>query len=289
MSVLLAAGLGILAAPAAASFPGANGEIAFTRSAPKLGGVDATTHLIEPTGRRERAISCSVPGRAHGVCGDYGPSFSPDGDWLLVINPDAGSGSPNHRLRIMRADGVDPRAVPLPVFPEAATWSPDGRQIAFSAPSPETQRQELFVVDVDGSDLRRTVGGATNPAWSSRGRIAFVRDRAGGAAPDIYVVRPRWHRRAAAHLPWRRGAGLVSSRLAARLPASGGPQGVRRRLAAVHAPVERSRAPAPHPSWWPAARPVTERKADRLCPHTAPLRRGRPERQATMHGTHEWR
>ena len=58
---------------------------------PRWGRRDDAPH--RPTGRRERAISCRVPGRALGVCGDYEPSFSPDGRWLLVINPYAGFGA----------------------------------------------------------------------------------------------------------------------------------------------------------------------------------------------------
>ncbi|MBI4265685.1 MAG: PD40 domain-containing protein [Acidobacteria bacterium] len=70
----------------------------------------------------------------------------------------------------------------LPVF------SPDGTRIAFM--SGRDGNPEIYVVNVDGSNLRRITNhpaGDTTPTWSPTGtQIAFVSDRAG--APQIYIV-----------------------------------------------------------------------------------------------------
>ena len=74
-------------------------------------------------------------------------------------------------------------------------WSPDGRQIAFSstrhAPSPENTDAEIYVMNRDGSGLRRVTYGpkGTNADadWSPDGkRFAFVSNRDGNL--QVYVV-----------------------------------------------------------------------------------------------------
>jgi TolB protein len=69
-----------------------------------------------------------------------------------------------------------------------ATWSPDGRRIAFSG-DVENSNRDIYVVDVDGSNLRRlATGSATDvqPAWSRGGDwVAYV------AAPGgVFVIKP---------------------------------------------------------------------------------------------------
>jgi len=72
-------------------------------------------------------------------------------------------------------------------------WSPDGTQIAFeSQPSPRADDMtDIFVVDVDGSDLRNVTNHTatdSGPTWSSDGsRIAFTSDR-DGQSGDIYAI-----------------------------------------------------------------------------------------------------
>jgi TolB protein len=59
---------------------------------------------------------------------------------------------------------------PLMIHPrndENPVWSPDGRKIAFS--SDRRGRKDIYVVDVDGRNLRRLTegfGNCSNPAWS---------------------------------------------------------------------------------------------------------------------------
>jgi len=75
------------------------------------------------------------------------------------------------------------------------TWSPDGRQIAFSAAG-GNPRGALYVVDVATRRVRPLLlggPGARDPAWSPDGRsIAFVRP---GRRPSLWVLDLRTMRR----------------------------------------------------------------------------------------------
>jgi DNA-binding SARP family transcriptional activator len=72
------------------------------------------------------------------------------------------------------------------------SWSPDGKQIVFSASTKPkqglTEDFDLYLIDVDGANLRQITTGNTNdvmPAWSPDGTlIAFHRDC------NLWVVHP---------------------------------------------------------------------------------------------------
>jgi Tol biopolymer transport system component len=101
-----------------------------------------------------------------------GARFAPNGRMLAFQDP-TGIGrltrvGARYR-RLLRGSAADP------------VWSPAGRRIAFE----RVIRGATYVavMNVDGSRVRRLARG-TDPNWSKRGLIAFVR------AGDIYVVRP---------------------------------------------------------------------------------------------------
>jgi len=69
-------------------------------------------------------------------------------------------------------------------------WSPDDKQIVFASNRDEGGSANLYVVDADGSNLRRLTrhtGFDYTPDWSPDGeRIAFMSTRDG--SPDVYVM-----------------------------------------------------------------------------------------------------
>jgi TolB protein len=75
-------------------------------------------------------------------------------------------------------------------YASEATWSRDGRRLAFVAIGTRGKR-DLFVMNADGSRLRhitRTPAEEHHPSWSPDGkRIAFVRE--GKRRQDIYVIK----------------------------------------------------------------------------------------------------
>ncbi len=85
------------------------------------------------------------------------------------------------------AAGAEPEPVTRIVDHEVAP-APDGERLAFV--SNRDGRSKLYVINVDGTGLRRLTDGDAsddNPAWSPDGRwIAFVSEREGNA--DIYLI-----------------------------------------------------------------------------------------------------
>src|SRR3954454_10537891 len=192
---LVLAGLAIfLAAPssAQAAFPGANGRIAYAAGGSSGDeGPQSTTSSIEtalPNGAGTRSLrSCEkVQGQPdRGDCSiGYGwPGWSPRGG---RVGFDAGT-----RLAFMHSDGSGFRLLPQQTADDGEpAWSPGGTRIVFSGGG------DLYVRNLDTGHVRRlTFRGGRSPAWSERGRIAFVR---GARAPqsgfrtgagDVYTVR----------------------------------------------------------------------------------------------------
>lgn len=171
---------------ARAAFPGRDGEIAFTFFSEVSSGSngDSSDYGIAAArlGGRLRVLrSCSAasPGETGGSdmeSGDcsigYGkPAFSADGRSIAF--------SAYPRIAIMDANGrhfhlLSKQTTGDDVNP---VFSPHGGRLLFEGRPNTAARSDLYVVDVSGANLRRlTYGGASEPAWSSTGRIAFVRD-----------------------------------------------------------------------------------------------------------------
>ncbi len=192
-AILIAALLALLPAVAHAAFPGRNGAIVY-------GYVDGGVVLDDETGDEanyvEKSIrvrtgrdesrflvGCTEIYRSDSACEHqsfFDPAFSPDGARVAL---DAGPS-----LALVNFDGSDFRLLPahgqddgMPAF------SPNDSQLAFSSGAPfrsdHPSHRSVWISNGDGTDARRLVEGDA-PAWSSRGWIAFVRQRA------VYRIRP---------------------------------------------------------------------------------------------------
>jgi Tol biopolymer transport system component len=110
------------------------------------------------------------------------PRWSPDGTKLAFAASDDHTGQ--RRLYAIRGDGSDLRPVTPPGDAANPSWDPTGTRLVFDA-TPEGKDDsseglfELFVVNADGSGLRRLTNNRVNdwgPSWSPDGRhIAFSR------------------------------------------------------------------------------------------------------------------
>jgi Tol biopolymer transport system component len=127
-----------------------------------------------------RVIDLDNPDAGSQVVADLGDwvDWSPDGRTILYTG-DSGSGG---QLFTVPVNGGDPTALEPDGPTEAyeASWSPDGSQIAFIAPSgdsdspdPAAWNEDIWVMNADGSEARLVVTTTGNdhwvPAWSPDG------------------------------------------------------------------------------------------------------------------------
>jgi len=188
---LLILALITLALPAAAdaSYPGGNptsgrtgGKLVFFQA--DIGGVDPVGLAVaDADGRNQTPEPVGPACGGEGETREPGPCpadavWSPDGRRIAFALGD--------ELVTMLPDGSDQRRTSFAGLTRigSPTWSPDNRQIGFSALA--VGRRNVYTALADGSDPRRltTIGGSA-PAWSARNEIAFVRDG------NIRVMAPR--------------------------------------------------------------------------------------------------
>jgi Tol biopolymer transport system component len=144
------------------------------------------------------AVGRELIGRQEGGRLAIAPALSPDGRWLAFLSTrglfsidlylaDARTGEVVRRLA---SEDSDPHIDALRFIDSAGSWSPDGRQFAFSVISRGDNR--IVVVDVESGDIRRRiepagVGEITNIAWSPDGRTLAFSGMANGLS-DIYLL-----------------------------------------------------------------------------------------------------
>jgi TolB protein len=127
------------------------------------------------------------------------PVWSPDGTRVAFVRQANGAKRADICVFDFRDRGVRFATRRNAAFDavSAPTWSPDGKRLAFSA-SRRGRPRGIYVVNVDGSGLRRLTRGAAlddSPAWSPDGtHIAFASARSRSIFPlnlgnEIYVMR----------------------------------------------------------------------------------------------------
>jgi Tol biopolymer transport system component len=131
----VAGSMGLLAAPAAATFPGQNGRIVFA-DAGHIASMNAAG-----SGRRQLT---------HGA-GNADPAFSASGT-RIVFSHKVGK---HQVIDVMHADGTHKRALTRRHFDRTPAFAPSGKRIVFSRviKTPNYQHSELFTVRSDGTHL----------------------------------------------------------------------------------------------------------------------------------------
>jgi dipeptidyl aminopeptidase/acylaminoacyl peptidase len=206
----------VFAAPAHATFPGANGKIAFL-SLDQPPTISGHIHAANPDGSDETSLALGIGADwspngqkiAYTRLGVYianadgtsetlvtnklgpldptqylidWPAWSPDGSKLVFSGASIGT---LNDLYVVNADGTGlTRLTNTPsVYEGAPTWSPDGSKIAFEANS-----VAIYLMNPDGTDIKQisfSSDGQAFPQWSPDGRkIAFWRSGA------IWVMNP---------------------------------------------------------------------------------------------------
>jgi TolB protein len=152
---------------ARAAFPGRNGVIAYEDGG---GGSEdlASVWTVEPNGGGEDLLRRRASE----------PAFSPDGRRLAYVR---GAGA----VMLARADGSGRTRQlthpPRGAYDTSPSWGPTTGTLVFTRYYVKQARAQVRVYR-RGSSTRLTEGG--DPAWSTRGTVAFVRDGA------IYGIRP---------------------------------------------------------------------------------------------------
>jgi Tol biopolymer transport system component len=172
------------AAPAEATWSGANGAIAFL-SGPREGSprTDDVWVMAADGSRRRNLTDTASP------MDEDRPSWSPsgrkvvfvsnrDGDWdVYVMRRD---GSRTRKLTHNKRDDRDP------------SWSPNGKKIVYT--SDRRGVRDVFIMRADGSNARAIVQLASDaqaPVWSPSAQvIVFSMATGEGEGRDLYTIRP---------------------------------------------------------------------------------------------------
>lgn len=170
--------------------------IAFDSDAPEdillmeWGKVNIASHIYKADINGENLVQLTDQGK------NLKPSWSPDSQWIAFVSYHRGNDRKG--IYVMDADGrrlrrLDDKAVQAlnGILQSECTWSPDGKQIAFSMRVPRTEQVHLCAMDVDGKNFRQLtqdgpIAGHKNvkespfpqvrhPAWSPNGKwIVYV-------------------------------------------------------------------------------------------------------------------
>ena len=113
------------------------------------------------------------------------PELSPDGKWVVfsLTEPSYTEKDVVNDLWIVAADGkTPPRRLTFGKGAESGyKWSPDGRQIAFSAKREEDEAAQVYVLNIaEGGEAQRFSNlsiGAGSPQWSPNGKMLLYSNK----------------------------------------------------------------------------------------------------------------
>ena len=186
----------LFASPAAATFPGTNGRIAFSQAdliAPVGGETgDLSAHsqvfTIRPNGTGLQRLTHVASDQAAG-----NPDWAPNGNRIAYISNETGG----FQIWVMRSDGSHQRQVTDDAGFESfsPSWSPDGEHILFShcaEPLGFIASCDIATINVDGTGLQTIFSAGrwnnVHPVYSPDGQwIAFGSDK-GGFQSAIWVM-----------------------------------------------------------------------------------------------------
>ncbi len=161
---------------------------------------------MKPNGSDERRLSphCPPGGDFPECVSDLHPAYSPDGKHIAF---ERDSGRFDHKrgrpfsaaIMVADADLKHARRVawfgPFHAGPDAPTWSPDGRRIAFTQATGTSVA--IYIVNADGTGLRRltawTLRAAARLDWSPDGTRILFRTHPrldGDSGGNLYTIRP---------------------------------------------------------------------------------------------------
>jgi len=98
----------------------------------------------------------------------WAPTFSADGKWVAY------SSYPGEKLWVSRTDGTERKQLTFsPMTARYPSISPDGKRVAFG-----TWDGDLYLIDSDGTHIRKIRQGALAPNWSPDGKLlVFTRSK----------------------------------------------------------------------------------------------------------------
>ena len=118
---------------------------------------------------------------------NYSPAWSPDGERIAFVSERDGRPA----IYTLRVDGTGLTRLTTGSATEAhPAWAPDGR-IAFASDRNAAWAgdMDVYVVNADGSNpVRLTTNGATQPAWSRDGRLAYVSPNCADADCQPFII-----------------------------------------------------------------------------------------------------
>jgi Tol biopolymer transport system component len=104
----------------------------------------------------------------------------------LIAYSDLNTATGDGDIFVMQSDGSNVTALPHPGVDYDPTWSPDGTQIFFAKDGLSEDQQGIFVMDADGSDVRRISDTSSSSfSLSPDGSTIAYQDWLPGVSPTV--------------------------------------------------------------------------------------------------------